>query len=120
MTDNLKEAPLYVKKSQKEQMIEKIKEEGKKILDKYFGNRNYDKDKVELWKDYTIEDVTNFLEKKYQDFGFVISIIVINGYMWEDSNQICRNTDGTLNISESFNTMYCLMRIYFIKFQIHK
>ena len=53
------------------------------------------KDKVELWKDYTIEEVSKYLEKTYKDFGFVISIIIIKlGVMSEDTKVINRdNTD---------------------------
>ena len=118
MVDNLKEAPTHqLNKSQKEQMKNKIKNECQKIINKYFESREYNKNKVELWKDYTLEEVSKYLEETYKDFGFVISIIIIKlGTMREDSRAICRiSTDDDLSISVETKTLYCLMRIYFYK-----
>ena len=118
MDNNLKEAPIQqIKESPKEQMNNKIKKECQKILDKYFESRDYNKDKVELWKDYTLEEVSKYLEETYKDFGFVITIIIIKlGNMREYTRSMCRiSTDDDIFVSVQTKTLYCLMRIYFYK-----
>ena len=117
MADNLNDAPPNLEKSQRDQMKNEIKKEGQKILEKYFEDREYNKEKVQLWKDYCLEDVSTFLVEKYINYGFVISIIIIKlGTMRDSANHILRNnTDSNILISIETKTMYCLMRIFFYK-----
>ena len=73
--NNLEEAPII---SEKEIMIINIKKECKRILEKYFEGREYDEDKVNLWKEYSLEEISNYLNSNYKDFGFIILLIIIN------------------------------------------
>ena len=117
MADNLNDAPPNLEESQRDQMKNEIKKEGQKILEKYFEGREYNKEKVQLWKDYSLEDISTFLVEKYINYGFVISIIIIKiGSMSDNSNYVLRNnTDSNILISIETKTMYCLMRIFFYK-----
>ena len=92
MDDNLGEAPPKLEISEKEQMGINIKKESQKILEKYFESRDYNKEKVKLWKDYAIEEVSKYLVEKYNNYGFVISFIIIKlGNMRDDRRSVFRN-----------------------------
>ena len=82
--------------SEKDKMANDIKKECQTILEKYFEKREYDKEKVEKWKNYALKEVYDYLENTYNDFGFIISIIIIKlGNIRTDQRIICRNnTDG--------------------------
>ena len=78
-----------------------MKKESQRILEKYFESREYNKEKVRLWKDYSLEDVSKFLVERYINFGFVVSIIIIKlGDMRDDIRTMSRkNTDDAINVS---------------------
>ena len=103
--------------SEKDKMTKDIKEECQTILEKYFEKREYDKEKVEKWKNYALNEVYDYLEKKYIDFGFIISIIIIKlGNIRTAQRIICRNdTDDYLFVNVLTNTMYSEIRISFYK-----
>ena len=41
-----------------DQMKNEIKYQSQKILEKYFENRDFNKQKVIIWKDYALEEIT--------------------------------------------------------------
>jgi len=49
----------------------------KNFYDEIQGEVDYNKEKVQLWKDYTIEEVSKYLVENYNNYGFVISFIII-------------------------------------------
>ena len=115
--NNLEDAPSM---SQKEIMKINIKKECKKILEKYFEGREYDEDKVNLWKEYSLEEITNYLNSNYKDFGFIISLIVINTTACGGQ---CipverKNTDD--NLIECFDTKGMRSQINIQFFKIYK
>jgi len=103
--------------SKKDIMENDIKKECQIILEKYFEKREYDKEKVEKWKNYSLKDIYDYLEKKYNDFGFIIAIIVKKkGNSRTDSRIICRNnTDDFICVNVVSETMFCEIRVYFYK-----
>ena len=103
--------------SEKDKMANDIKKECQTILEKYFEKREYDKEKVEKWKNYALKEVYDYLENTYNDFGFIISIIIIKlGHIRTNQRIICRNnTDDFLFTSVLSNTMYIEIRISFYK-----
>ena len=103
--------------SEKDKMTKDIKKECQAILEKYFEKREYDKEKVENWKNYALKEVYDYLEKKYTDFGFIISIIIIKlGHIRTNQRIMCRNnTDDYLFANVLTNTMYIEIRISFYK-----
>ena len=103
--------------SKKDIMKNDIKKECQIILEKYFEKREYDKEKVEKWKNYALKDVYDYLEKEYNDFGFIIAIIVKKkGNSRTDTRYFCRNnTDDSLFVSVISETMYSEIRVNFYK-----
>ena len=103
--------------SEKDKMANDIKKECQTILEKYFENREYDNEKVEKWKNYALKDVYDYLEKNFNDFGFIISIIVMKrGNARTNIRNLFRNTtDYSLFSSIQTNTMYNEIRIVFFK-----
>lgn len=117
MDANLGEAPPKLEISEKEQMKINIKKESQKILEKYFESRDYNKEKIKLWKDYAIEEVSKYLVEKYNNYGFVISFIITKfGTIRDDEKSIYRiKTDDNIYILIQTNKMFCLMRIFFYR-----
>ena len=72
---DMKEAPTLT--SSGEKMKNDIKNECQEILNKYFEGREYDKEKFIKYKNYCLDEVINYLDKNYKDFGFVITFISI-------------------------------------------
>jgi len=103
--------------SKKDIMKNNIKKECQIILEKYFEKREYDKDKVEKWKNYSLKEIYDYLEKEYNDFGFIIAIIVMKrGNSRTDSRNICRNnTDDFILVNVESETMYSEIRVNFYK-----
>ena len=48
-----------------ELMKNSMKDECKKILEKYFEERKFNKDKVLKWKEMILEDLEQYLKNKY-------------------------------------------------------
>jgi hypothetical protein len=112
--NNLSDAPVM---SQKDIMITNIRKECKKILEKYFDGREYDENKVNLWKEYALEEVNSFLKSNYADFGFLILLFVMKlGKARIDDGQIQRNdTDSAFTEKIQTKTMWVAMTIQFYK-----
>ena len=111
---NLNEAPVL---TIKDKMIQEIKQKTKNVLNKYFQGREYEKENVGQWKDYTMEELTDFLQHNYKEYGFCLFIIIIKrGSMSTNANGIARqNTDGFFVESLETKTMYVGIRIRFYK-----
>ena len=111
---NLNEAPVL---TIKDKMIQEIKQKTKNVLNKYFQGREYEKENVGQWKDYTMEELTDFLQHNYKEYGFCLFIIIIKrGNIRTSANGIARqNTDGFLSESLETKTMYVGIRIRFYK-----
>ena len=90
---NLSEAPIL---TIKDKMIQEIRQKTKNVLNKYFQGREYEKENVGQWKDYTMEELTDFLQHNYKEYGFCLFIIIIKrGSMRTSANGIARqDTDG--------------------------
>ena len=86
-TQNLNDAPIT---TQKDIMKNEIKKECKKILEKYFEDREYNEDKVKIWKEYSLEEISNYFKSKFPDFGFVIKI----PFIFCDGDEMCGAQDG--------------------------
>ena len=59
-----------------DQMKNDIKYQTQKILEKYFENRDFNKQKVEIWKDYALEEITYYLNS-YHNYGFIVSFNIV-------------------------------------------
>ena len=68
MSLNLSSAPSI---SLKDKMKDDITQECKILLDKYFEGREYNKDKINLWKNYTMDELSNFVNKIMKIMVFV-------------------------------------------------
>ena len=121
--DNLNDAPSI---SQKEIMKNNIKKECKKILEKYFEDREYNENKVNLWKEYCLEEIIKFLSSNHKEFGFVILIIIthlteFSGSYRSNCLDISRNkTDSCISEEIQTKTMYIGLRIIFFKIYYSK
>ena len=111
---NLSEAPIL---TIKDKMVQEIRQKTKNVLNKYFQGREYEKENVGQWKDYTMEELTDFLQHNYKEYGFCLFIIIIKrGSMSTNANGIARqNTDGFFVESLETKTMYVEIRIRFYK-----
>ena len=114
MSSNLNEAPTL---TEREIMSNRIKKECKKILEKYFDDREYNESKVNLWKEYALEETNNYLKSNYKGFGFIISILIVNsGDCRTNSQGIYRKDfDDYFNESIQTKTMFCEIRIFYTK-----
>ena len=111
---NLSEAPIL---TVKDKMIQEIKEKTKKVLNKYFQGRDYEKENVNFWKDYAMEELTDFLKPNYKDYGFGLFIIMIKkGDIRTNSNKISRS-DTDFDVLEYLETktMYVEIRVNLYK-----
>ena len=118
MKNNLNETS-STENSNREIMKNEIKEKCKSILEKYFEDREYNKDKVNIWKNYALEEISNFVSTKYKDFGFVICIFLTSGLASSNNLNICDSeTDNSFVISikkTNSKTIYSEFRICFYK-----
>ena len=111
---NLSEAPIL---TVKDKMMKEIKEKAKKVLNKYFQGRNYEKENVNFWKDYAMEELTDFLNQNYKNYGFGLFIIMIKkGDIRTNSHAISRS-DTDFDVLEFLETktMYVEIRINLYK-----
>ena len=117
MNNNLNDAPAL---TQRDIMINNIKKESKKILEKYFDGREYKEDKVNLWKEYALEETNNYLKSSYKDFGFIILILIVNLHECRTNSQGIYRSDSDYYFNESIETktMFCEIRIFFTKIYI--
>ena len=97
----------------KENMKKEIIKEGEIILNKYFYGREYNELEINLWKDSALEEITKFLEKNYQYFGFMVSILVLKLNLTNsDTRNINRNeSDISIFVSIISKDLYCIIRI---------
>ena len=111
---NLSEAPIL---TIKDKMVQEIRQKTKNVLNKYFQGREYEKENVGQWKDYTMEELTDFLQHNYKEYGFCLFIIIIKrGNIRTSANGIARqDTDGFLLESLETKTMYVEIRVRFYK-----
>ena len=117
---NLNAAPQNIS-YQAERMTNEIENISNKILEKYFENRDYNKDKIEVWKDYALEEISNYLNYNYYNYGFVISFNAIKLGNITETNLINRyNTDNYVTVSIQTNTMFCILTIIFYKIEYSK
>ena len=100
----------------KELMTNSIKEECKKILEKYLDERKYNKDKVEKWKNMIFQELEEFLKNKYPEYGFVISILISEPINFRSHGYNISYTDSDNSFIQSFyGDIYSEIRILFIK-----
>ena len=97
----------------KEIMKKEITKEGEIILNKYFYGREYNELEINLWKDSALEEITKFLEKNYQYYGFMVSIFVLKLNLTNsDTRNINRNeSDISIFVSIISKDLYCIIRI---------
>ena len=114
MSLNLSSAPSI---SLKDKMRDDITQECKILLDKYFEGREYDKDKVNLWKNYTMDELSNFLKSNYKNYGFCLFMNIIKkGDIRINSTGLCREeTDSILFHSIETKSLFVEIRILFYK-----
>ena len=114
MEQNYSEAPVL---TEKDKMKEEIKNQCKKLLDKYFEGREYDREKVKSWKGYVLEELLDFFKKYYEGYGFCASTFIIKkGDLRITSTSILRSgTDSEVNYSIQNNSMFVELRIHFYK-----
>ena len=114
MNNNLDEAQILEKK---ESIKQEIEQKVEIILDKYFKGRDYDKESVNLWKNYALEELSDFMKNNYKEYGFGIFMIIIKkGDIRTDSNALLREeTDCYLLKSLETQTMYIEIRIFIYK-----
>ena len=107
---NLSEAPTL---TVKDKMMQETRAKIKKVLNKYFQDRDYENENVKLWKDYAMEELTDFLKLNYKEYGFIIYIIIIKkGDIRNSGNSILRgDTDFDLVEFLDAKTMYTEIRI---------
>ena len=107
---NLSEAPTL---TVKDKMMQETRAKIKKVLNKYFQGRDYENENVKLWKDYAMEELTDFLKLNYKEYGFIIYIIIIKkGDIRSNCNSISRgDTDFDLVEFLDAKTMYTEIRI---------
>ena len=114
---NLNAAPQNIS-YEAERMTTEIENISNKILEKYFENRDYNKDKIEVWKDYVLEEISNYLDYHYYNYGFVISFNAIKLGNITETNLINRyNTDNYVTVSIQTNTMFCILTIIFYQIE---
>ncbi len=103
--------------TQKDIMKNNINNECQKVLDKYFEGREYDKEKAILWKNYTLDEISNYLEKNFVGYGFAIFIVIIKrGNIRTKKTDMSRpDTDDFIFLNYESKTMYCEIRISFFK-----
>ena len=114
MNNNLDEDQILEKK---ESMKKEIEQKIQIILDKYFKGRDYDKESVNLWKNYALEELSDFIKNNYKEYGFGIFMIIIKkGDIRTDSNALLREeTDCYLLKSLETQNMYVEIRIFIYK-----
>ena len=114
MNDNLNDAPIL---TQKDIMTNNIRKECKKTLEKYFEDREYNENKIKVWKNYALEEINNYLKSNYNNFGFIILILVYKrGGCRTNSFSIDRNDSDNYCVESIItNTIYCEIRIFFTK-----
>ena len=114
MNENLNEA---ASTKLKNKMKNEICQACKILLDKYFEGREYDKDKVNLWKNYTMDELSNFLKSNYKNYGFCLFMNIIKkGDIRIYSNGLCREeTDSILFHSIETKSLFVEIRILFYK-----
>ena len=113
---NCPEAPTI---TVKDKMKEEIKNQCVIVLDKYFVGRTYESDKVNSWKNYALEEITNFLKTKYEGYGFCVCMFIIGkGNIRTNSTGLSRSkTDAYILYSVDNNKLFAELRIYFYKNQ---
>ena len=114
MSLNLSEAPIL---TLKDKIEDEISKECQMLLDKYFEGREYNREKVNLWKNYTMDELSNFLTKNYKDYGFCVFVNIIKkGDIRINSNGLFRkDTDSSLFKSVETKSLFIEIRIRYYK-----
>ena len=103
---------------QAEKMTKEIENVSNKILEKFFENRDYNKDKIEIWKNYTLDEISEYLNNNYYNYGFVITFNSIKlGNIFETKLINRYNTDNYVTSSIQTKTMLCILTIIFYKIE---
>ncbi len=99
-----------------ELMKNSIKDECKKILEKYFEERKFNKDKVLKWKEMILEDLEQYLKNKYPGYGFIIVIFISEPIDFRSNSYFISrlSSDGAF-FQSSFGDIYSEIRIFFSK-----
>ena len=114
---NLNAAPQKIS-DQAEKMTKEIENVSNKILEKFFENRDYNKDKIEIWKNYTLDEISEYLNNNYYNYGFVITFNSIKlGNIFETKLINRYNTDNYVTSSIQTKTMLCILTIIFYKIE---
>ena len=99
-----------------ELMKNSIKDECKKILEKYLEERKYNKDKVLKWKEMILEDLEQYLKNKYPGYGFIISIFISEPIAFRSHAYSIYRSDSDGGFLQSFfGDIYSEIRIFFSK-----
>jgi hypothetical protein len=99
-----------------EVMKNSIKDECKKILEKYLEERKYNKDKVLKWKEMILEDLDQYLKNKYPGYGFIISIFISEPISFRANAYFISRLNSDDDIVQSFfGDIYSEIRILFCK-----
>ena len=99
-----------------ELMKNSIKDECKKILEKYLEERKYNKDKVLKWKEMILEDLEQYLKNKYPGYGFIISIFISEPIAFRSHAYSIYRSDSDGGFLQSFfGDIYSEIRISFCK-----
>ena len=103
--------------SEKDKMKEAIKNKSEELLGKYFEGRIYNKEKFNKYKNYFLDEITDFLNNNYKDFGFVLTFIGFKAgnLRVNHSTILRRQTDDCFFSSIFAQSTFCEIRIYFIK-----
>ena len=106
-----------VSNSDKDKMKETIKNKSENLLRKYFEGRVYNKEKFNKYKIYFLDEMTDFLNNNYKDFGFILSFIGFKaGNLRINDRTILRNeTDDSILFTNYEQSTFCEIRIYFTK-----
>ena len=99
-----------------ELMKNSIKDECKKILEKYLDERKYNKDKVLKWKEMILEDLEQYLKNKYPGYGFIISIFISEPIAYRSHSYSIHRLDSDGAFFQTFfEDIYSEIRILFCK-----
>ena len=67
-----------------------------------------------IWKDYAFEDISNFLNNKYYDYGFIITFTAARLGNIIETRQINRyNDDNYISVSVETDTMMCILNVIY-------
>ena len=98
----------------KDLMINNIKQICKDILEKHLDGRKLVMEKIEKWGETIINDIEDILKKKYREFGFGIFFYISDKTAYTCSSTGIFYSDTDINLTQKFNTndFYSYIRIF--------